>query len=162
MHSIVLDGTWSVRPESFSTIGAAGLAAVAAVPRQAAGWLPAQVPGEIHLDLIRAGQMPEPSVSTNMPDCRWPETKSWWYRTSFILDEAFTAHERQQLVFDGLDLYAQVFVNGQLIGEAANAFVPAIFDVKGRVSAGENEMVVRLTAGSELAKDAAPHPEQNL
>jgi beta-mannosidase len=157
MQSILLDGEWLVRPEAFSCAGEAGLAEVV---QQQEGWLPAQVPGEIHLDLMRAGQMPEPSVGTNMPDCRWPETKSWWYRTTFELDDRFITHERQQLVFDGLDLYAQVFVNGQLIGEAANAFVPAVFDVKRCLRAGENELVVRLTAGSELVKDTTPPANQ--
>ncbi len=161
MQSILLDGAWSVRPEAFGCTGEAGLAQALGGQTQE-GWLPAQVPGEIHLDLIRAGQMPEPSLGTNMPDCRWPETKSWWYRTTFTLDQGFTAHECQELVCDGLDLYAQVFVNGQLAGEAANAFVPAAFDVKQLVRAGQNELVVRLTAGSELAKDATPHPEQRL
>ena len=96
MQAIVLDGTWSVRPEAFDCQGTAG---VVQVLRRSEGRLPAQVPGEIHLDLMRAGQMPEPTVGTNMPDCRWPETKSWWYRTTFELDQAFTAHERQMLVF---------------------------------------------------------------
>ena len=159
METIILNGGWQVRAEEFGTIGEGGLAEVA---RHEGGWLAAEVPGEIHLDLMRTGQMPDPSVSTHMPDCRWPETKSWWYRTTFAVDEVFTAHERQRLVFEGLDLFAQVFVNGRLIGEAANAFVPAVFDVRGSVRAGENELVVRLTAGSELAKDAAPHPEQRL
>ena len=159
MQSISLDGMWTVRPEPYACVGEAGLADV----RQSQdGWLPAQVPGEIHLDLVRAGQMPEPSVGTNMPECRWPETTSWWYRTTFELTEAFTTHERLDLVCDGLDLYAQVFVNGHLAGEAANAFVPANFDVRPLLRAGKNELVLRLTAGSELAKDAAPHPEQQL
>ena len=133
MQSILLDGTWSVRPEPFGCTGEAGLSDVR---QRQDGWLPAQVPGEIHLDLMRAGQMPEPGVSTNMPECRWPETKSWWYRTTFNLDHGFTAHERQELVCDGLDLNAQVFLNGQLAGEAANAFVPAVFEVKSILRSG--------------------------
>ena len=157
MQALSLDGTWMVRPAAFDCAGEAGLAAVRG---QTDGWLPAQVPGEIHLDLMRAGQMPEPSVSTHMPDCRWPEQKSWWYRTTFPVDATFTAHERQTLVFDGLDLYAQVFVNGRLIGEAANAFVPARFEVQPWLRVGENELVVRLTAGSELAHDAEAPPNQ--
>jgi beta-mannosidase len=111
------------------------------------------VPGEIHLDLIKAGQMPEPTVSTNMPKCRWPETKSWWYRTKFDVTSDFLRFERQQLVFDGLDLYAQVFVNGKLVGEAANAFVPAVFDLKWLLREGANDLVVRMTVGTELCPD---------
>ncbi len=154
MITINLDGKWSVRPDDFAWIGEAGLVRVQQAQE---GWLPAQVPGEIHLDLMRAGQMPEPSASTNMPECRWPETKSWWYRTSFEVDTTFLLDERQELVFDGLDLYAQVFLNGKLAGEAADAFIPARFDVKRLLQGGVNELVVRLTAGSELAKDETPH-----
>ena len=40
--------------------------------------------------------------------------------------------------------------------------MPAVFNVKPHLRPGENELVVRLTVGSELAKDGAPHPEQNL
>jgi len=153
MTTLSLNGTWSVRPDSIDRIGLDGLARV----REAAdGWLPAEVPGEIHLDLVRAGQMPDPTVGANMPECRWPETRSWWYRTTFRVDEGFLDHERQQLVFDGLDLYAQVFVNGSLVGEATNAFIPHAFDVRGALVAGANELVVRLTVGSELAPDATP------
>lgn len=157
MDSISLDGTWSVRPEPHALIGEAGLAEVV---QRADGWLPAQVPGEIHLDLMRAGQMPEPTVGANMPDCRWPETRSWWYRTTFSVDEHFTRHECQSLILDGADLYAQVFVNGQLVGQAANAFVPATFNLRHHLRMGENELVVRLTAGTELARDTIAPTDQ--
>jgi len=158
-----LNGTWRVRPEGMDCIGEAGFARV----RQAKdGWLAAQVPGEIHLDLIRAGRMPEPTVGTNMPKCRWPETKSWWYRTTFELGADDIPYERQRLVFDGIDLYGQVFVNGRFVGEAANAFVPAVFDVKRFLHSGRNELMVRVTAGSELSHDPAaaggkiPNPDR--
>jgi beta-mannosidase len=153
MHTITLNGTWSVRPESITCFGEVGLAQALGA---ADGWLPAQVPGEIHLDLIRAGQMAEPAVGANMPDCRWPETKSWWHRTTFEVSAAVLAHERLSLMFDGLDLYAQVFLNGKLVGEAADAFVPVAFEVNRFLKIGQNELVVRLTAGSELAKDETP------
>ena len=153
MNTKDLRGTWKVRPDALTCIGAKGLEQV----RKAKdGWIAAEVPGEIHLDLIRTGQMAEPTVGANMPKCRWPETKSWWYRTTFRLDGDFLRHERQQLVFDGLDLYAQVFVNGRLAGEATDAFVPAVFDVKRLLRAAENELVVRMTAGSELSPDDSP------
>lgn len=153
MKTIDLNGTWSVRAEPLGRIGETG---VEEIGNAEDGWLPAQVPGEIHLDLIRAGQMLEPTIGANMPGCRWPETKSWWYRRVFELDPEFLQHERQQLVFDGMDLYAQVFVNGRLAGEAADAFVPVTFDLKKFLRAGQNDLVVRLTAGSELAKDETP------
>ena len=153
MDTILLNGTWSVCPAPFACAGEAGLREVVG---STDGWLPAEVPGEVHLDLMRAGQMPDPSVSTHMPECRWPETRSWWYRTSFSLSEDFLTTERQELVFDGLDLHAQVFVNGKRVGEAADAFVQMVFDVKPLLRSGPNDLVVRLTAGSELARDETP------
>ena len=151
MQTINLNGTWEVRPEELACKGKEGLTQV---KKADSGWLEARVPGEIHLDLMRAGQMDEPLVSTNAPQCRWPEEKSWWYRSSFAASAAFLKHERQQLIFDGLDLYAQVFLNGKLVGEARNAFVPAVFEVKSFLQQGDNELVVRLTVGSEIAKDS--------
>ncbi|MEI6500101.1 MAG: sugar-binding domain-containing protein [Armatimonadota bacterium] len=164
MTTISLQGRWAVRPEVFDCLGLEELTAV----RQAVeGWLETEVPGEIHLDPMRAGQRPEPTVGANMPECRWPETKSWRYRTQFETDADFRQHERQHLMFEELDRYAQVFVNGQLVGEAANAFVPAAFDVKPCLVEGSNELVVRLAVGSELAADATPsgqgqEPRPNL
>ena len=143
-----LNGTWRVLPEELNCIGEVGLAKVR---QEAAGWMDAEVPGEIHLDLVKASKMPEPTVGLNMPQCRWPGTNSWWYRTTFDMGPDPKQYERQSLVFDGLDLFAQVFVNGKLAGEAADAFVPAVIEVKRFLKPGRNELVVRLTEGSELA-----------
>jgi beta-mannosidase len=147
-----LDGAWQVRPQSKASAGLSGLRDVLSATE---GWIPAQVPGEIHLDLMKAGKMPDPSVGLNMPQCRWLETNSWWFRTRFEVAPDYLACERQLLLFDGLDLYAQVFLNGSLVGEAADAFVPVAFDVKGTARAGPNELVVRLTDGGERFPSSA-------
>jgi len=60
MKTISLDGKWAVRPEAFDCAGVAGLARVLAARD---GWLDATVPGEVHLDLMRAGQMPDPVIT---------------------------------------------------------------------------------------------------
>ena len=159
MKTISLNGSWAVCPRDFNCAGEAGLRAVL---EEQNDWIPAQVPGEIHLDLMRAGQMPDPSVGANMPLCRDPETKSWWFRTNFKLSEDFISYEHQELVFDGLDLNAQVFINRVLAGESANAFVPISFNAGHLLKKGENELVVRLTAGSELALDATPPGQGQL
>ncbi len=156
MEAQILDGEWQVLEQPLTRIGAAGLKKVKATR---AGWLRASVPGEIHLDLIRAGRMPEPLVSRNAAACRWPEKRSWWYRTTFRVTDALRAAERQSLVFDGIDLYGQVFLNGALVGEATNAFVPAVLDVRRKLRRGPNELVVRVTCGAELAPaDKQPPP----
>ncbi len=143
MHTISITDNWQGAPTP--------LDGTLADP---ADWLSAQVPGEIHLDLMRAGRMADPEISDHARTSgRWPEEHAWWYRTTFTVDEAFLAHERQQLIFDGLDCFAQVYLNDQRIGTACNAFVGHAFSVRNVLRAGENSLVVRLTAGTELVQD---------
>ena len=159
MISKSLDGKWKVRDESLSCKGLAGLRRVR---KTRSGWIPARVPGEIHLDLMRAGRMEEPLFSLNARKSRWPEKRSWWFKRTFKVPASFLKHERQQIVFDGLDLYAQVFLNGTFVGEASNAFVPHAFDVRHVVRKGNNTLVVRLTVGAELAPaELQPRPPEN-
>ena len=153
MRSIPLNGTWRARPAPFRCEGEKGLRRVM---EARGGWIEARVPGEVHLDLVRARRMEEPLISSNITRSRWPEQKSWWYRRTFKVPASFLRHERQQFIFEGLDLHAQVFLNGSIVGSAANAFVPAVFDVKRYLKPGRNTLVVRMTAGSELAADAVP------
>jgi beta-mannosidase len=147
-HTLNLNGTWSALALPLEAKGQDGYVRFT----QAAGErLEAQVPGEIHLDLMRAGRMPDPNVSDNArTHCRWPEQHSWWYRTEFIVPKEFRQHLRQRLIFDGIDLYGQVFVNGHLAGSTRNAFAAAEFDVMSLLKDGVNELVVRVTSGLEL------------
>ena len=113
--------------------------------------LPAQVPGEIHLDLMRLGLMPDPDISDNARErCRWPEEHSWWYRTEFTPPPGFLQNLRQRLILEGIDLYGQIFVNGKLAGTAQDAFSTIDLDVKRLLQEGTNELVVRVTSGTEL------------
>lgn len=146
MNVLNLNGKWKVRDEDLACKGVSGLTKTTVAD---SGWIAATVPGEIHLDLVRAGRMEEPLVSVNAKDCRWPEKRSWWFVKTFKAAPRLLRCERQQLVFDGLDLYAQVFLNGDLLGESRNAFVPAVFDVRHRLQRGANTLAVRLTAGAE-------------
>ena len=147
-ETLSLDGAWTVIQLPLEADGATGYEAL---QRNDAEPLTAHVPGEIHLDLMRAGLMEDPSVSDNARmRCRWPEGSSWWYRTHFELSPGFREHLRQRLIFEGIDLYAEVFVNGTLVGSSRNALAPAVFDVKSALVDGENELVVRVTSGMEL------------
>ena len=150
MRTLNLAGKWKVRDMPLACKGASGLKRVT---KTRSGWLPAKVPGEIHLDLMRAGCMEEPLLSLNAKKSRWPEKRSWWFTRSFEVTSPFLQHECQQLVFEGLDLYAQVFLNGEFVGESKNAFVPCILDVRHRLKR-RNKLVVRLTSGEEMVDES--------
>lgn len=143
-----LGGTWSVSALPLEVQGEAGHKTFVA---SNADRMEAEVPGEIHLDLMRAGRMDDPAVSDNArTQGRWPEAHSWWYRTEFVPPAGFVEHLRQQIVFEGIDLCGQIFINGNLVGSTKNAFATHVFDVSGILREGSNELVVRVTSGSEL------------
>jgi beta-mannosidase len=149
-HDLSLDGTWRVSRLPLEAEGPAGLAKF---QMGDAKTIDSAVPGEIHLDLMRAGEMQDPSVGTNSRKDRWPERFSWWYHTTFTPPTGFTDQDRQELVFGSLSFNAQVFLNGQLIGSNQNSLVPYRVDVTTFVKPGRNDLVVRLTSGYELVNE---------
>jgi hypothetical protein len=152
--TVNLNGTWPVTALPLDVEGEAGYRTFTHTNGER---LAAQVPGEIHLDLMRAGRMEDPDISDNARTrCRWPEEHSWWYRTEFSLPSGFRQHLRQRLIFEGIDLYGQVFVNGKLAGATKDAFATVDLDVKHLLQEGANELVVRVTSGMELI----PKPAQ--
>ncbi len=110
------------------------------------------VPGSVHTDLVNSGMMPDPFFADNAPKCRWPEEKSWWYKKSFNAAREILDAESAELIFEGLDHYAEIFLNGEHLGSARNSFRTHAFDVKSKLRE-ENTLIVRLTSGLELARD---------
>jgi len=135
-----LNGTWKL--QDFDP--GAGVSAGAFAPDyDDEPWLPAEVPGDVHTSLTAAGRIEPPFYHMNVEKCQWVERREWWYRTTFIgPDPADT--DRQWLVFDGLDTYATIYLNGEEIGSHQNMFVPAPFEVTGKIRPGEpNTLAIR-------------------
>ncbi len=87
-----------------------------------AQWHPAQVPGVVHTDLLRNGLIPDPFDRDNEFHLQWIGLTDWEYQTTFQLDSAALSHDHVDLVFDGLDTFADVYLNGQSILRADNMF----------------------------------------
>jgi beta-mannosidase len=105
-------------------------------------WLEIAVPGDVHRTLIAAGRIPDPFYDQNESACAWMERREWWYRLTFDNpDAAPEPDERLQLVFEGLDTFATVYLNGAELGEHHNMFRPAAFAVSLR--GGTNTLAVR-------------------
>jgi len=149
MKEIELNGRWQLS-ESAPGVGDALGWWWTGVPAERA--IPAQVPGDVHLDLLAAGRIAEPLFGKNALDCRWVEAYDWWYSRTFGVDDAFIAQaDRVELHAAGLDLTAEVWLNGQPVGQHNNQFIPAIFDVTDVVHRGDNLLVVRLDVGLRSA-----------
>ena len=77
-----------------------------------------------------------------------------WYRTRFTLTTT-QAQRHNVLIFDGVDYFAKVWLNGKLLGEHEGYFDPIMFDVTGIVKPGDNVLVVRVINPSDPSFEVA-------
>ena len=105
-------------------------------------WLPAQVPGSVHTDLLALGRIPDPFVADNELRVQWVSERDWEYRLTFQVAPEALAEERVFLVCDALDTLADITLNGQPVGHAENMFRRYRWDVTSLLTEGENELRV--------------------
>jgi len=115
-------------------------------------FLDATVPGDIHLDLERIGQIGDCHYGLNAQAARWVEENIWLYRRTFDVP-ADATRNHAWLVFEGLDLKADIYLNGERIGEHDNAFVPCRLDVTGKLREGRNVLAVSIESGLYYVSD---------
>ena len=80
----------------------------------------AVVPGTVHTDLLKNKLIADPFYGCNEKELQWIEQCDWHYQTTFEVDSPLLKHQNISLVFNGLDTYAHVFVNNQLLLKANN------------------------------------------
>ncbi len=114
---------------------------VKGVPIQSS-WLPATVPGDVHLDLLSNKKIPDPFYRDNEAKLQWIENADWEYRTTVPVPQGFIQRKKIDLVFDGLDTCARVYLNGTLILTSDNMFRTYRVPVKENVKAGPNQLLV--------------------
>ena len=126
-------------------VAPAGLAAHNHLP-----WLPAEVPGSVHLDLMRAGVIPDPFVRLHEHAVAWVDDRDWVYETTFTVD---TPGPSMFLRFGGLDTVAEIALNGQPLGNTDNMFIPHEFSVGNRIVAGENHLSVTFRSAGRVGAE---------
>jgi beta-mannosidase len=120
-----------------------------------AGWLPATVPGDVHLDLLANKKIDDPFYRDNEPKLQWIENSSWEYRLTFDVTPAMLARSNVDLVFNGLDAAAQVYVNGAEVLAAYNMFRIWRVPVKGHLHVGKNLLRVVFPSPIKAAEEVA-------
>ncbi len=109
----------------------------------------ATVPGTIHTDLYNWAVIGDPFYSTNEAEFQWIETKTWEYSSVFICSKELLKEKHIELQFDGLDTYADVFLNDSLRFTAEDMFLSYKIDIKNLVK-GKNRLRVVFHPASEL------------
>ena len=82
----------------------------------------AVVPGVVHTDLLREGLIDDPYIGLNERKIQWVDKEDWIYETTFLASDVIRGKDHVELCFDGLDTYADVYLNDTKILEADNMF----------------------------------------
>jgi len=120
-----------------------------------ATWLPAQVPGDVHLDLLRNKLIPDPYYRDNESKLQWIENANWTYRTTFDATAEMLSHSHIELVFEGLDTTAKVLINDKPALSADNMFRAWRIDAKPLLKRGKNTIRVEFESAIKAADDLA-------
>jgi beta-mannosidase len=105
-------------------------------------WRSAEVPGVVQTDLLHHRLIPDFMLGSNIDSVQWIENEDWIYRRSLFVTDTFLQHQHLDLVFKGLDTFAEVYLNDSLIGKADNMFRTWEWEVKRHLKIGENELKV--------------------
>ncbi|WP_084106100.1 glycoside hydrolase family 2 protein [Demequina sp. NBRC 110056] len=128
--------------------------------------VPAEVPGSTHVDLLRAGLIPDPYLDRNEKALEWMWRCTWRYATT-LRAPAAAEGERVDLVFDGLDTVATVALGGTELGRTFNMHRSYRFDVREALT-GEDELTVDFGSaldyayGREAVLGDRPRPQPSL
>ena len=112
-------------------------------------WMSARVPGTVHQDLLDHGRLPDPFYGMNEQKVQWVEKEDWLYRTVFTVTADQLKSGAAWLTFEGLDTYADIYLNGSLLLKADNMFVGHKLAVKDVLREGENRLMIRFRSPVE-------------
>ncbi len=102
----------------------------------------ANVPGVIHTDLLANKQIEDPFYRTNEKDLQWIDKEDWIYKTEFNVSSEELAYVNTELSFEGLDTYADVYLNDKKILSSDNMFRTWNIDVKPFIKEGSNKLQI--------------------
>ncbi len=114
--------------------------------------IPAQVPGCVHLDLMRENLIPDPYLDLNEALVQWIGFTDWEYSTRFEIGKNDLAEERVDLVCEGLDTIATVWVNDVEVGHSENMHVERRYSIKEQLREGENTIRIRFDSAVYYAR----------
>ncbi len=123
-------------------------------------WYKATVPGTVHTDLLANKLIPDPFYRDNESKLQWIDKADWEYKTIFNVDANSFSKKNIELVFDGLDTYADVYLNGKLILQADNMFRGWTVDVKSFIKRANNVLIIKFASAQNkvdsIAKSKLP------
>ena len=90
--------------------------------------IPATVPGNVEIDLYKAGLIKDPMVGNGTDELRQWEGTQWCYTKKFSAPR-LEGDNRYELHFGGIDCFADIWLNGKHMGSTENMLIEHGFDV---------------------------------
>lgn len=114
-----------------------------------------------HIADITCIRIPDPFLGFNEVQCEWVAEKSWTYRVTLPSVGPAKDGQVHELAFDGLDTFATVKLNGDVIFKSDNMFIPHRVDVTSKLEGSDkNVLEIDFTpALLEARKIKDAHPE---
>ena len=105
-------------------------------------WYQSVVPGCIHTDLLKNGLISDPFNRNNEKNLQWINEKNWIYRCDFIPEKGILNKKNQVIYFEGIDTYADIFLNKEKILSSNNMFHPWEAEISNLLKDGKNELEI--------------------
>ena len=120
-------------------------------------WYQSVVPGCIHTDLLKNSLISDPFNRNTEKNLQWINDKNWNYRLLFKVNEEILMKENKTICFEGIDTYADIFLNGKKILSPSNMFHPWEKEISDILKGGINELDVRFRSPIQ---EVLPHMDQ--
>lgn len=114
-------------------------------------WLETRSPHSIYAALVEAGRIDRAELLSDPQKFLGVSQRPWIFRKEFEVGNAPAGADRVELVCEGLDTVAQVWLNEKLIARTDNMFLIHRFDVTGVLRSGPNTLLVKFTSPLEAA-----------
>ena len=116
-------------------------------------WLPAAVPGTVHTDLFNAGKIPDLYYRNNEKELQWIGEKDWEYRTHFTVSKEVLEKDIVEMVFNGLDTYATIFINDYQVLSTENFHRTYKLDCKQWLNEGNNTLRIIFKSAAKVVEE---------
>lgn len=149
MKKINLDGVYKLKRLDYGT----DIGFVFADDFYPAGYLNANVPGDVRTALKAYGLIDGYYLGKDLDRERWIEESDWLYIRDFYCERELEGKE-DLLCFEGIDTLAQIWLNGICVGTTDNMFLEYRFDVGAVLRYGAwNTLAVKIISPVESQKD---------
>ncbi len=117
-------------------------------------WSPAKVPGDIQQSLsFNLFLWKNFYLDRYVEKISWLSHKTWFYRTKINVDQKTYKEKEFLLIFNGLDTYTKIYINGKLLAQTNDFYKRYQFNIKEYIQQGKNTITLQFSPPLETAQE---------